>query len=109
MRRGHLTASAPSPVPDVRKGVRLHASDPDDPLAFEVRHEKLVLPVLFERGAGGRVDTVRTASTRGGFLRLHRRPRATSLRLWGRTATAASALAGAVALARRRRRRRMQR
>ena len=55
---------------------------------------QLVLPVLFERGAGGRVEAVRTASMRGGFLRLHRRPRATSLRLWGRAAAAASALGG---------------
>jgi CubicO group peptidase (beta-lactamase class C family) len=106
VRRGHLTASAPSPVKDVRKGVRLHAADPDDPLAFEARHEKLVLPVLFERDAGGRVESVRTASTRGGFLRLYRRPRVTSLRLWARATAGASALACAVALARRRRRRR---
>jgi CubicO group peptidase (beta-lactamase class C family) len=108
VRRGHLTASAPSPVPDVRRGVRLHAVDPDDPLVFEARHERLVLPVLFERGADGSVESVRTASTRGGYLRLHRRPRATSLRLWGRAAAAASALAGAVALARRRRRRKTE-
>jgi hypothetical protein len=105
IRRGHLTVSAPSPVKALRKGVRLHAADPDDPLVFEARHEKVTLPVVFERDPRGRVRSVRTASTRGGWLRLHRRPPIASLRLWGRGAAASSALAAAVALARRRRRR----
>ena len=105
VRRGHLTASAPSPVRALRKGLRLHASDPDDPLVFEVRHEGVAVPVRFERGPGGRVDSVRTGSSRGGFLRLHRRPRATSLRLWARAAAGSAALAGAATAVRRRRRR----
>jgi CubicO group peptidase (beta-lactamase class C family) len=105
VRKGHLTVRAPSPVPALRKGVRLHAADPADPLAFEVRHERLTLPVRFARGPGGQVESVRTASARGGFVELHRRPRATSLRLWAQAAAGSSALAGTAVLVRRRRRR----
>ena len=106
LRRGHLAVTAPSPIRALRKGVRLHAADADDPLVFEARHEKLTLPVRFERGPSGRVESVRTGSTREGWLRLHRRPPVASLRLWGRAGAASAAVAGAVALARRRRRRR---
>jgi CubicO group peptidase (beta-lactamase class C family) len=106
VRRGHLVARAASPVKPLRKGLRLHAAAPDDPLLFEARHEDLVLPVAFERDAQGRVAAARTGTTRGGFLRVRRRPRATSFRLWGRIATGAGtagAGAAAVALCRRRR------
>jgi hypothetical protein len=106
VRQRHLVARAPSPHRDLRKGVRLHAADPDDPLAFEARHEKLTLPVVFEQDEAGRVHAVRTGSTRGGFVRLYRRPRTASLRLWARAAGGAAASGTAVALARRRRRRR---
>lgn len=107
VRKGKLVARAPSPVRRLRKGVPLSAADPDDPLRFEVRVEDWVVPVVFERGPDGDVEALRTGSTRGGFLRLRRRPRATSLRLWGRAATGAGALAavGAAAVATARRRR----
>jgi CubicO group peptidase (beta-lactamase class C family) len=105
VRRGHLWVRAPSPVPAVRKGVRLHAADADDPLAFEARHERLTLPVRFERGPDGRVRSVSAASARGGWLRLYPRPRSASLRLWARAAAGGAALGGAAAVARRRRRR----
>jgi len=104
VRRGHLTARAPSAVKELRKGVRLNAADPDDPLAFEARHEDVVLPVRFARGADGKIESVRTGSTRGGFLQLHRRPRGTSLRLWGQIGAGAAALGAGAALVRRRRR-----
>lgn len=104
VRGGHLTARAPSPAPLLRKGVRLHAADPDDPLVFEARHEDVVLPIRFARGKGGHVESVSTGSTRGGFLQLHRRPRATSLRLWGQVGVGAAALGTGAALVRRRRR-----
>ena len=103
--RGHLTARAPSPVKLLRKGVRLHAADPGDPLAFEARHEDVVLQVRFSRGLDGKIESVRTGSTRGGFLELHRRPRGTSLRLWGQFGASAAALGTGAALVRRRRRR----
>jgi CubicO group peptidase (beta-lactamase class C family) len=105
VKHGHLVARAPSPIRDLRRGVRLHATDPDDPLVFEARHEQLTLPVVFERDARGRVHAVRAGSTREGFLRLHRRPRAASLRLWARAVGSAASGGAALAIARRRRRR----
>jgi hypothetical protein len=84
--------------------VRLNAVDHDDPLAFEIRHADVVVPVRFARGENGQVESVRTGSTRGGFLELHRRPRGTSLRLWGRVGAGAAALGAGAALAWRRRR-----
>ncbi|HWN22642.1 MAG TPA: hypothetical protein VNP93_11760, partial [Gaiellaceae bacterium] len=96
---------APSPLKVLRKGVRLDAVDPDDPLAFEVRQGEVVVPVRFVRGENGQVTSVSTGSTRGGFLELHRRPRGTSLRLWGRVGAGAAALGAGTTLFRRLRRR----
>jgi CubicO group peptidase (beta-lactamase class C family) len=104
VRNGHLMARAPSPLKALRRGVRLAAVEPDDPLAFEIRHDDIVVPVRFARGSHGTITSVRTGSTRGGFLELHRRPRVTSLRLWGKAAAGAAALGTGAALARRRRR-----
>jgi CubicO group peptidase (beta-lactamase class C family) len=101
VRRGHLVARAPSPIRVLRKGVRLRSADPEDPLAFEARHDDLVFPVVFERGPSGRIESVRTGSIREGFLRLQRRPRAASLRLWARGAGSAAAAGVTVALVRR--------
>jgi hypothetical protein len=84
--------------------VPLSAADPEDPLRFEVRVEDWVVPVVFERGPDGEIEALRTGSTRGGFLRLRRRPRATSLRLWARATGGAGALAAAAVAARRWRR-----
>ncbi len=100
---GRLTARSPSPLKVLRRGVRLNAVDHDDPLAFEIRHADVVVPVRFARGENGQVESVRTGSTRGGFLELHRRPRGTSLRLWGRVGAGAAALGAGAALVRRRR------
>ncbi len=98
---GHLTARAPSPLKALRKGVRLHAADPDDALAFEVREGEVAIPVRFARGENGQIASVSTGSTRGGFLELHRRPRSTSLRLWGQIGAGAAALGAGTALLRR--------
>ena len=105
VRAGRLTARAPSPLKALRKGVRLDAVDPGDPLSFEIRQGEVVLPVRFARGENGQITSVSTASTRGGFLELHRRPRATSVRLWGQACAGAAALGAGSALLRRRRRR----
>jgi CubicO group peptidase (beta-lactamase class C family) len=102
---GHLSVRAPTPLGPLRKGLRLRAVAEDDPLLFEARHEKLVVPVAFERDAAGRVASVRAGSTSAGFVRLVRRPRLASLRLWGRAAGAGAAL-GTAGLLRRRRGRR---
>lgn len=104
VRHGHLVARAPSPVKALRRGVRLDAADGADPLAFEARHEDVVLPVRFSRGEDGKIRSVRTGSMRGGFLEVYRRPRATSLRLWSRVGAGAAALGTVVTLAKRRRR-----
>jgi CubicO group peptidase (beta-lactamase class C family) len=103
---GHLTVRAASPLKPLRKGLRLRAADPDDPLVFEAHHDDVRLPVAFERDAAGRVAAVRSGSTLGGFVHLHRRPRATSLRLWSRAAGAGAAGAAATTAVRRARRRR---
>jgi CubicO group peptidase (beta-lactamase class C family) len=106
VRKGHLVVRAPSPLKELRKGVRLRAADPEDPLAFEATHGDVRVPVAFERGDDGKVEALDVATALGGFARLHRRPRATSLRLWSRATATATAGAAATALVRRRRRRR---
>ena len=97
VRRGHLIARAPSPLKPLRKGVRLRAADIDDHLVFEARYGDLAAPVVFEHGPDGRVAALKTGSTLGGFLRLERRSRASSLRLWGRVTGAGALSAGAAA------------
>jgi CubicO group peptidase (beta-lactamase class C family) len=106
VRRGTLVARAVSPVKALRQGLELKAADPADPLVFLTEIGEESLPVVFERGAGGRVEAVRAGSTRGGFVRLVRRPRATSTRLWGTVGAAAAASGALVAVAGRSRRRR---
>ena len=101
VKAGKLVVRAPSPVRQLRHGVELHPADPGDPLAFELRVADVTAPVRFARGPGGRVDRVRAGSSRGGFVELHRRPRATSVELWGRAAFAAGALGAGTALVRR--------
>jgi hypothetical protein len=99
--KGRLVATALSPLPALRKGIPLRAADDDDPLAFVARVGHVEIPVAFERGAGGEIDAVRAGSGRGGFVRLHRRPRTTSIRLWARAGAGAAAVAGVTTLARR--------
>jgi len=96
VRDGHLAVRALSPARPLRKGLRLYPLDASDPHLFAVRHRDFQAPVLFRRGAGGDVNSVVAGAGEGGFLELYRRPRASSLRLWGR----AGAAAGAVALVR---------
>ena len=104
VRRGHLTARAPSPpLRALRKGVRLRAADHDDPLIFEARHGDLAAPVVFECDPDGHVKALRTGSTLLGFLRLERRPRVASLRLWGRALGAGTLSAAAAAAVARKR------
>jgi CubicO group peptidase (beta-lactamase class C family) len=105
VRKGHLVVRAQSPLKPLRRGIRLRAADPEDPLVFEAHHGDVRVTLVFERGADGDVASVRAGTSLGGFARLHRRPRATSLRLWSRlTGTATAGAAAAAVVARRRRR-----
>jgi CubicO group peptidase (beta-lactamase class C family) len=99
VRGGRLVARAPSPVRALRRGVPLRASDPSDPLSFAAEIGDVDVPVVFERDASGRVAAVRAGSTRGGFVRLERRPRATSVRVWALGAAAAAAGSAAATVA----------
>ncbi|HEY7732761.1 MAG TPA: serine hydrolase domain-containing protein [Gaiellaceae bacterium] len=95
IRGGKLVARSPSPLTALRRGVPLRASDASDPLAFGAEVGGVEFSVVFERGASGRVEAVRAGSTRGEFVRFVRRPRGTSVRLWG---IAAATAVGSVAL-----------
>jgi CubicO group peptidase (beta-lactamase class C family) len=106
VRKGRLTVSAPSPVPALRRGIALEAADADDPFVFLARVGGVEVPVRFGRGRSGAVDEVRAGSGRGGFVRLVRRPRLTSVGLWARAGAGAGAVGITAALAGRRVRRR---
>lgn len=99
--KGRLVATALSPLKLLRRGVPLRAADEDDPLAFVARIGRAAVAVVFERGPTGEIEAVRAGSARGGFVRLVRRPRATSVRLWARAGAGAAAAVGVTTLARR--------
>jgi CubicO group peptidase (beta-lactamase class C family) len=104
VRGGHLVARAPSPHKRLRRGIRLRAASEDDPLQFVAEVEGVRIPVAFDRGPAGKIVSVRTGSTRGGFALLERRPRTTSIALWEKAALGAAAAGATVFLARKRRR-----
>jgi CubicO group peptidase (beta-lactamase class C family) len=103
VRKDHLTLRALSPLPPLRKGLRLHPVDPDEPLRFAVSHAGVTVPVVFERDETGAITSVATG-TRFGFLRLYRVPRVRSVRLWGQAVAGAGAAATVTWRARSRRR-----
>ena len=107
VRKGHLTLRALSPLPPLRKGLRLHPVDAEDPLRFAVSEAGVTVPVVFERDEHGAVASVATG-TRFGFLRLQRVPRLRSVWLWGQSAAGAAAAATVTWRARSRRRARKQ-
>lgn len=104
VRRGHLVARAPSPLRQLRRGIRLRAASEDDPLELVAEIEGERLPVAFERGTSGDVAGIRVGSSMGAFFRLERRPRLTSIALWEKAAAGAAAAGVGAALLRRRRR-----
>jgi CubicO group peptidase (beta-lactamase class C family) len=104
VRRGHLIAKAPSPLKQVRQGIRLRAASEAEPLELVAEIEGERLPVAFERGPSGDVVGVRVGSSLGGFFRLERRPRLTSIALWEKAAAGAAAAGVGAALLRKRRR-----
>lgn len=73
------------------RGIKLHACDADDPLAFEGVFNGQPLRMVFQRDAEGQIDRLLF-----GFNELHKRPRTQSVRF--RALTGVGAVAGAVAL-----------
>jgi CubicO group peptidase (beta-lactamase class C family) len=99
VRDGHLLLRPA--VGPLRRGVRLHRSDPDDPLQFETVVESLGVPqlvrVAFRRGPDGRAAEI-VAMVENPY-QMVRRPALRSARRLGRLAGAAGA-AGVLAAAR---------
>ena len=96
----HLRLRALSPLAALRRGVRLHPDDADDPLLcrFEVP-ELGSVRVAFHRAGDGRVDALHFGTTFLGTM--HRRPAAANPRPWLRAAAVAGGLAAVVLAAKR--------
>jgi hypothetical protein len=61
VRRSHLTIRGRTPIPAVRRGLRLHADDDDDPYAFRIDASGLgagTCRVVFSREPGGAVTAL---------------------------------------------------
>ena len=100
VRREQLTARGQTPIPAVRKGLRLHAVG-GDPYAFSVDLSALgagARPVVFSRDRDGAVAALHLGLNPMSF---HKRPAARNPRPW----VDGALVAGAAALAVRRRRR----
>jgi hypothetical protein len=97
-RNKQLVLRALSPIKALRRGLRLHPVASDDPLAFEVVLEGLVVPIVFRRDESGRVVNL----SAGGpvFLNLWKRHSMTSYRR-GLGTSAVMAGVGALKLRRR--------
>jgi CubicO group peptidase (beta-lactamase class C family) len=99
VRRGRLMLRGQTPIPAVRRGLRLHPAG-YDPYAFRIDLSELgagISPVVFSRGPDGRVAALHVDLVPISF---HKRPDALNPRLWVNGALAA----GATAIAVRRRR-----
>jgi CubicO group peptidase (beta-lactamase class C family) len=99
VRRGHLTIRGQTPVPAVRRGLRLHP-DGDDPYVFRIDLSGLgfgTSPVVFSRGP---VGEVRALSFGLAPMSFQKRPDVRNPRPW----VTAALVAGAAAVALRRRR-----
>jgi CubicO group peptidase (beta-lactamase class C family) len=102
VRDGHLTLKPLTPIPAIRRGIRLYPDDPDDPRVFrgEAPEFGMSLPVVFSGGPS------RGAATRLliDLMSFRKRPDAANPRRWasGVAATGALALTLAIAIAIRR-------
>ena len=96
----HLRLSALSPVPALRRGVRLHPDDAEDPLLYRFEAPELgSVRVAFHRSGGGPADALHMGS---GYLgTMHRRPAGANPRLWLRAAAVGGGLAAAALALRR--------
>jgi CubicO group peptidase (beta-lactamase class C family) len=105
VRRDHLTIRGQTPVPAVRKGLRLHP-DGDDPYAFRIDISGVgagTSPVVFSRAPGGQVTALHIGLMPMSF---QKRPDVRNPRPWVNGALAATLTA--IAVHRRRTTRRQQ-
>jgi hypothetical protein len=72
VRSRRLLLRALSPVPQLRRGVELHATDDADPFLFAFSIEGLVVPVSFGTDDAGRVERLCIGAS--AMATLHRRP-----------------------------------
>lgn len=72
IRKRRLFIRALSPVPQLRRGVELHATDATDPLVFAFTIEGLVVPVSFGTDETGRMERCHIGAP--AMATLHRRP-----------------------------------
>jgi CubicO group peptidase (beta-lactamase class C family) len=105
VRKKRLVLRALSPIKALRRGLCLYPVASDDPLAFEVVLEGLVVPIVFGRDESGRV--VNLSAGGPAFVTLQKRPPMTSYRRGLRT-SAILAGVGGLKLRRRRMARRMR-
>jgi CubicO group peptidase (beta-lactamase class C family) len=73
VRRGQLMIGGRHPFGPVRRGLRLHAADPSDPLLMRAELAGLRVTVLFKRDAAGRINTMNVAAGAGAFATLSKR------------------------------------
>ena len=93
VRNRHLVLRALSPLPALRKGLRLHPIDETDPLLFAVNAEGLFVPVAFRRDEAGTVTVMCTGTP--ALTTFHRRPawRSSGLRVKALSAAGLAATA----------------
>ena len=90
VRDRRLVLRSLSPVPLLRRGVILHAADPDDPMLFVAEAKGLAVPVAFTREpSGGRATSVTIGPPSNTVF--HRRTPLRSRRVRGRLAAVAAA------------------
>lgn len=73
VKRGHLMIGTRIPFGALRRGLRLHPADRDDPLLFRAHWDGLEVPILFKRNSSGRIDTVSIALAAGLFATLRKK------------------------------------
>jgi hypothetical protein len=87
VKKRHLVVRALSPLPELRKGLRLYPIDESDPLLFAVNVEGLFVPVAFQRDHTGQVIVLCLGAP--AMATLHRRPTWRSSRVRLETLSAA--------------------
>jgi CubicO group peptidase (beta-lactamase class C family) len=93
VRHQQLLVRALSPMAELRRGLRLYPSDPEDPLVFAVDAGGLVVPLAFRPGPSGQAAGLAVGYP--ALAVLHRRPawRSSRVRLRALTIAAAAGLA----------------
>jgi CubicO group peptidase (beta-lactamase class C family) len=103
VRNRQLLLQPLSPVPAMRRGMRLYPDDPDDPYVFRVDMSEMgepPMPVVFTAGSGGAQRPAERLCF--GETAFHRRPDALNPRLLTTSALGAGAMAAAIRTAVRR-------